>query len=398
MKCRVCDHTEFTTILDLGMHPRGNGFLKQDEVGKEPFYPLKLLYCNNCATAQLDYTIKKEIVNSEHNYLSGTTATLNQHFKNIAHEVNDHFFKDQSGKSALDIGSNDGTQLKYFKELGYDVLGIDASRPVSEYANIQGIPTINAFFNLDKAREINKKFDVINAAGVFFHLEELHSVTEGIKHCLKENGVFVIQCMYMKCILENCTFDQIYHEHLLFYNIKNLKFLLNKHGLDIFDAYVAPVHGGSLMVFASHAERKLPKSERLIDLEKSEEKGKSNELSTYLELSQKVQQVKAKTIAYLEQKKKEGKTIYGFGAPVKGNTLLNYFGIGNQYLSCVVEKNKLRKGMFTPGSHIPIVMEDEVEKLPDIYFVLAWNFKDEILRNNKHLIDQGVEFYFPLPV
>lgn len=396
MECRVCDHQEFTLILDLGIQPRGNHFLKLNEVGSEPTYPLRLVYCNNCSTAQLDHTIKKEVVNADHSYLSGTTKTLNDHFKKIALDVDERFNKNRNNKSVLDIGSNDGTQLKYYKELDYDVLGVEASKMVCDVANANHINTLCDYYNLECAKRIHRKFDVINAAGVFFHLEELHSVTQGIKYSLKEDGTFVIQCMYMKNIVDNCTFDQIYHEHLLFYTFKTLQILLNRHGLSLFDAHIDPIHGGSIMAYVTHTERNIEKSERLKNLEKQEVLAQANSLKYYLNLADKVSALKKKTLSYLDQKKKEGKTIYGFAAPVKGNTLLNYFGIGKNYLDCLVEKNSFRKETFSPGTHIPIVMEDELEKHPDVYFVLAWNFKDEILKRNQHLIDQGVEFYFPM--
>lgn len=396
MKCRVCDAEKFSVILDLGMQPWGNHFLKKEELGKEPKYPLRVVYCHACQTAQLDYTVKKEVMFSDHTYLSGITKTLSEHFKELAHEVNDTYFKDKTEKSALDIGSNDGTQLKHYQDLGYEVLGVESSKKTAELANQNKIPTRHAFFNLEEAKKIDKKFDVINAAGVFFHLEELHSVTQGIKHCLKEEGVFTVQFMYMKSIVENGTFDQIYHEHLLYYNLKTLERLLNRHGLALVDAHMSPIHGGSMMGFVTHMERNLPKSQRLLDLEKEEEDAKANELETYLKLKRKVEDFKEKTLAYLLDQKIKGKRIYGMGAPVKGNTMLNYLGIGSETLDIMVEKNPFRKGLYTPGSHIRIEMEDEIEKLPDVYFVLAWNFKKEILKNNDALIKNGLEFYFPM--
>ncbi|MEK7850627.1 MAG: class I SAM-dependent methyltransferase [Deltaproteobacteria bacterium] len=395
MNCRVCDSTNLELAVDLGNHPWCNHFLKKDEIGTEPFYPLRVLYCHNCATVQLDYTVKKEIMFGDHTYLSGVTKSLSEHFKNIAEEVDSRFFKDTKGKSVLDIGSNDGTQLKHFKALGYDVVGVESSRTTARMANEAGAYTINDFFNLDLARRINRKFHVINAAGVFFHLEELHSVTDGICESLKEDGVFVVQFLYMKSIIENLAFDQIYHEHLLYYNLKTIEVLLNRHGLSMFDAYLSPIHGGSIIGFVTHKGKKEP-SRRLLEMRDAEIAAKSNEFSTYLEFAERIKQMKEENLNYLRNKKSQGKTIYGFGAPVKGNTLLNYFGIGAEYLDCLVEKNELRRGLYSPGMHIPVIIEKELEKLPDIYYVLAWNFKKEILANNQHLIDKGIEFYFPV--
>lgn len=395
MKCRVCDSTNLELAIDLGSQPWCNHFLKKEEVGKEPFYPLHVLYCHDCATAQLDYTVPKEIMFGDHTYLSGVTRSLSEHFRAIAEEVDSRFFKETGDKSVLDIGSNDGTQLKHFKSLGYDVLGVESSKTTAKIANEAGINTLNEFFNLDVVQKLGRKFHVINAAGVFFHLEELHSVTEGIREALREDGVFVVQFLYMKRIVENLAFDQIYHEHLLYYNLQTIEVLLNRHGLAMFDAYVAPIHGGSTIAFVTHKGKREP-SDRLLALRQLEIDEKINEFSTYLEFGDRIKRMKAENLAYLDKAKQQGKRIFGFGAPVKGNTLLNYFGIGTQYLDCLVEKNELRRGLYSPGMHIPVAIEKELADVPDIYYVLAWNFKKEILSNNQHLIDRGVEFYFPV--
>lgn len=395
MICRVCDGTRLEKVLDLGNQPWCNHFLKPEEVGNEPAYPLRLVYCHDCSTTQLDFTVRKEIMFGDHTYLSGVTKSLSNHFKNVALEVDKIVPCKNRKKSVLDIGSNDGTQLKHFQAMGYEVLGVESSKTTARIAQEAGVPTLNAFFNLETAQSIGKKFDVINAAGVFFHLEELHSVTKGIKEALEEDGTFMVQFLYMKRIVENLAFDQIYHEHLLYYNLKNIEVLLNRHGLEMVDCHLTPIHGGSMIGYVTHAGRK-PKTQRYLDALKSEESNRSNEISTYFEFARRVEEMKKRDLDYLSQKKKEGKRIFGMGAPVKGNTLLNYFGVGKSHLDCLVEKNTLRKGLVSPGMHLPVVMEHELKSPPDVYYVLAWNFKKEILANNKNLIDQGVEFYFPV--
>ncbi|OGB90217.1 methyltransferase [candidate division WOR-1 bacterium RIFCSPHIGHO2_01_FULL_53_15] len=395
MICRVCDSSDLKIVVDLGDQPWANNFLTKEELGRENYYPLRVMYCQNCATAQLGYTVPKETMFSDHTYLSGITRSLCEHFKNVADEVDSRYFAGVKNKSVLDIGSNDGTQLKHFKGLGYEVLGVESSKTIAKIANEAGIPTLNKFFNLDAAREIGRKFEVINAAGVFFHLEELHSVTDGIRECLAPDGAFVVQFLYMKRIIENLAFDQIYHEHLLYYNLRTIEVLLNRHGLSMFDAYLAPIHGGSIIGFVAHRGKKQPLA-RLLEMRQAEESGKSNQYETYLAFAKRIEAMKQENLAYLAEKKRLGKKIYGFGAPVKGNTLLNYFGIGTQYLDCLVEKNELRRGLYSPGMHIPVVIEKELSQLPDIYYVLAWNFKNEILANNRRLLDEGVEFYFPV--
>ncbi len=393
-QCRVCDSRDLQLAIDLGLQPWCNHFLRPQQAGSEPFYPLRVVHCERCKTAQLDFTVKKEILFGDHTHLSGITKTLDNHFGQVAREVDDRFMRGRAAKSVLDIGSNDGTQLKHYKQLGYSVLGVESSTSTAALANDRGIETLQTFFNGDVARSLNRTFDVISASGVFFHLEELHSVTEGIRDCLKQDGIFVVQFLYMKQIVENLAFDQIYHEHLLYYNLETIQTLLARHGLAMFDCYLSPIHGGSIIGFVTHAGQKQrsPRYEIMLEAERA---AGWNDLATYREFARDIVTKKEESLDFLTEQRRQGKQIFGFGAPVKGNTLLNFFGIGTHLLDCLVEKNPLRKGLVSPGMHIPVVMEGEIDP-PDTYYVLAWNFKDEIMRNNRHLIETGVSFYFPV--
>ena len=393
--CRVCDSARLEPVIDLGMQPWCNHFLRAEEVGTEPFYPLRVAYCLDCATAQLDHTVPKEVMFGNHTYLSGVTRSLSDHFCSVAEEVAQRFTPGKSRPSVLDIGSNDGTQLKHFQTVGFDVLGIESSRTTAEIANAAGVNTVNEFFNADLVSRIGRRFDVINAAGVFFHLEELHSVAEGIRIALADDGVFVVQFLYMPSIIDNLAFDQIYHEHLLYYTLTTVNQLLARHGLELFDAYLSPIHGGSIVGFATHAGR-LPKTSRLEHALASEIRGEYNSINTYRRFAERIQTMRVENLAFLEDRAAQGKRVYGMGAPVKGNTLLNYFGVTNRLMQCVVERNTLRRGLYTPGSHLPVLMEDELPEPPDVYYVLAWNFKREILARNRDLLDRGVEFFFPV--
>ena len=314
MICRVCDSTRLEPVLDLGNQPWCNHFLKPDEVGTEPFYPLHVVYCHDCSTAQLDYTVKKEVMFGDHTYLSGVTRSLGQHFRGVAEEVDRRLNPQGSRRAVLDIGSNDGTQLEHFQSLGYEVLGVESSMTTARLANEAGVPTLNRFFDREVAREIGRKFDAINAAGVFFHLEELHSVTEGIRECLADDGLFVVQFLYMKSIIDNLAFDQIYHEHLLYYNLKNIDILLRRHGLVLFDAYLTPIHGGSMIGFVGHQGRRAP-TERLLELMKAERDDAANEIGTYREFARRVEGVKQRDLAYLDRMKRQGRRIFGMGPP-----------------------------------------------------------------------------------
>jgi SAM-dependent methyltransferase len=395
MICRVCDSVNLEPVIDLGNQPWCNHFLRREEVGQEPFYPLRVVYCHDCCTSQLDYTVKKEVMFANHTYLSGVTKSLSDHFRDVAKEVDERFFTGQKTKAILDIGSNDGTQLKHFQALGWDVLGVESSVGTAAIANQNGVETLNAYFNVETMTAIGRTFDTMNAAGVFFHLEELHSVCEAIRRGLKQDGVFVVQFLYMKSIMENMAFDQIYHEHLLYYTLRTIEKLLKRHGLEMFDARLSPIHGGSIIGFIGHAGGR-PISERLALMQAEEDRSGCNTLAAYRAFSERIKQMRADNLAYLEKARADGRTVWGMGAPVKGNTLLNYFGVGTDLIPYLVEKNTLRRGLYSPGMHIPILIESELDQLPDIYYVLAWNFKREILANNAHLIAKGVEFYFPV--
>ncbi len=393
--CRTCGRSNLERVIDLGNQPWCNHFLRADEVGKEPIYPLRVVYCHDCSTAQLDYTVPKEVMFGDHTYLSGITQSLSEHFKWVATQADSRLTTHDRPRTVLDIGSNDGTQLKHFRDLGYDVLGVESSRTTAKIAVEAGINTVNAFFNESSAAEIGRSFDIINAAGVFFHLEELHSVTEAIRKSLKRDGVFVVQFLYMKRIMEICAFDQIYHEHLLYYTLQTIQEVLGRHGLELFDATLRPIHGGSIVAFATHQGAR-PQSPELKSLLASEEASGCNKIGAYQALARRIEQLKIENVAYLERVRSQGKSVYGMGAPVKGNTLINYFGLDKRHLDCLVERNTLRKGLFSPGAHLPILIESELSAPPDVYYVLAWNFKREILARNQDLLARGVEFYFPI--
>jgi SAM-dependent methyltransferase len=394
--CRICRSKNLELAVDLGLQPWGNHFLKASEVGREPFYPLRVVFCNDCSLAQLDHTVPKEVMFGDHTYLSGVTRSLNQHFKSVASTVDSRFFSERKQKSALDIGSNDGTQLRHFRDLGYEILGVESSKTTAKVANDLQTPTLNEFFNAAVATRLDRHFDVINASGIFFHLEELQSVTEGIKTLLAKDGVFVVQFLYMKKIMENCAFDQIYHEHLLYYTLATINRLLAEFQLEMFDAEEAAIHGGSIVGYVGHKGTR-PVSPRLKQLHKREADNGVNKLSAYKAFTTEIAAKKEQNLRDLHKMKSRGLRIYGMGAPVKGNTLLNYFAISTDLVSCLVEINPLRKGLFAPGSHIPIVMEEAVAKdPPDVYYVLAWNFKREILARHRELVRGGTQFYFPV--
>ena len=394
-KCRVCATKKLKVILNLGDQPWGNNFVSYKNIKKVKKYPLILVFCEFCKTPQINYTIPKEEMFFNHTYLSGVTKSLSEHFFKLASYNTNKFFKKRKKKIILDLGSNDGAQLKQNKKLKWEVLGVESSKKIAEIANKQRLKTLPMFFNLKNAKKINKKFDLINASGVFFHLEELHSFTEAVNFLLKDNGIFCVQFLYMKSICENIAFDQIYHEHLLFYNLKNLNYLLNLHQLEIFHAKLTEIHGGQMVAYICKKGQR-NKTFELNNYFKIEQESKCNTINFYKKFASKVKKLKKKNVKNLKLLRKRKKVIYGMGAPVKGNTLLNYFKINNKIIKYLVEKNELRKNLYSPGSNIKILIEKELSVLPDVYYVLAWNFKKEILKNNKHLLKKGVKFIFPI--
>lgn len=395
--CIICESSKLELTIDLGIQPWGNGFLKEEQFHSEQKFPLEVLICSECELAQLSHFVPKEVMFSNHTYLSGMTKSLSNHFKKIIKNINADFNKDNQSKTILDIGSNDGTFLKEAKALNWEILGVESSSNISRIANKNGIKTLNNFFNLDLAKTINKKFDFINASGVFFHLEELHSVTKGIQLLLRENGVFIVQFLYMPQIIKNCAFDQIYHEHLCYYNLKTLSELLKLYNLEIFDCYLEEIHGGQMIAYVGHKGNK-EKTDRLKKYQEKEEIEKSYKMAKYLEFEKEIQKLKIENIKFIENALSDHKIIYGMGAPVKGNTLLNYFEFTSEHIQKLLEINDLRKGLYAPGSHIPVELEKDQKKFPDIFYVLAWNFKKEILEKNKKNIENGIEFYFPIDI
>ena len=396
-KCRICKFDQFHEIIDLGKQPWCNNFIDKKNLGKEKFYPLNLILCKKCKTPQLNYTVKKEIMFANHTYLSGVTLTLRKHFKKIACDLNRKFNKEKKVKKILDLGSNDGTFLEQFKKFNWDLLGIESSKNIAKIANKKKIKTLNFFFNYKIAKILKTKFDFINASGVFFHLEELFSFTRGVKYLLDRKGVFIVQFLYMKSIVANTAFDQIYHEHLLYYNLKNLSYFLKKFNLEIFDCYLTKAHGGQMVCYISH-KNQFKKTTRLKNFVSEEQKSGCNSIKFYKKFAKNIEIIKRKNLSFLKKCKQKNLKICGLGAPAKGNTLLNYFKITNKDIKLILEKNSLRFKKYTPGSHILIEEEKKENMNFDVFYVLAWNFKKEILKNNKKIINKGKKFFFPINI
>lgn len=396
--CRVCSASSLVEFLDLGDQPHGDSFLESGELSvKEPFYPLRANFCTACTTVQIDYTVPKELMFEHYLYVSGTTRTLSKHFEESANRLTEKYHL-ESSDLVVDIGSNDGTWLQFFKNKGLRILGIDGAKNIALIANAKNLETWPVFFNSEIARKVvsdKGKAKLVTAAGVFFHLEELHSVTTGIKELLAEDGVFCIQAIYLGEMIRNNKFDQIYHEHLTYWTLTSIGKLLELHGLEIFDVSHLEIHGGSLEIHACHpglrrihdAVRELRCLEGTLGYQKIE---------TYLEFGRRVWGIRDRLIAILNTYRDNGMSVYAMGAPIKGATLLNSFQIKTDLVQCAVEINELKIGKYIPGARIPIVGEAVVSP-PDAYLLLAWNFLPELINKYFDYIKSGGAFIVPVP-
>jgi len=388
--------TDYEIVIDLGEQPWGNNFICEDAIGTEPYYPLKVVYCNKSELLQLSYFVPKEVMFIDHTYVSGTTKSLAVHFYDLAKE-NVSNLQLSTDDVVLDIGGNDGTQLLQYKKLGFNnLINVESAHNIADLSINAGILTHNMFFNEPNVRETIGKHSVqlINASGVFFHLEELDSVIKGINYVLSDDGVFVVQFMYAGAMVENGNFDTIYHEHLCYYTINSIIKLLDKYNLKIFDAVYHDIHSGTIVAkFCKKECNRYSVTQRCIE---HIGKDKKYNLQSFKDLGEHIADRKADLRTLLCNLKAEGKTIYAYGAPVKGNTLLNYMNIDNSIIDKVVEVNSLKVGKYTPGTHIPITQESS-EDLPDYYLLLSHNFKDEIISKNQDIINKGVRFIIPFP-
>ncbi|TCR70030.1 methyltransferase family protein [Bosea sp. BK604] len=395
--CRSCGSKDVELFLDLGDQPHCNRLIPpglKDQ--REPYYPLRVGFCRSCTLVQIDHTIPKESMFTDYPYVSGTTKTLVAHFKETAERLT-RTYGLKPGDLVVDIGANDGSWLAQYQPLGLRVLGIDPAANVVELALKRGVPTWVRFFNDTTAEEIvskEGKASLVTAAGVFFHLEELHSVIEGVKKLLTDDGVFVVQAIYLGGMLENLAFDQVYHEHLVYYTLKSIEALFAQHGLEVFEAGIVDIHGGSLEIHVA-PKGKRPVGQSVLAMRADEAAKKFGEFETYETFAKNVWKLRDDLVALLQRYKAEGKSVYAYGAPAKGATLVNSFGIGPELVQQATEKNPMKVGYMMPGSRIPIIAEGE--KRPDAYLVLAWNFLSEFIAKEQDYFASGGEFIVPVP-
>lgn len=397
MNCRCCGSEKLELVLDLGDQPWGNDFLPINTDRECLKFPLQLFFCQNCSMAQIGYTIQKEDMFVNHTYLSGTTKSLREHFVEVGRAISKRVqFTDRD--YILDIGGNDGTFLESFHQQGISVLNIDSGKLQSKASMDKGIKCLNCFFNKETAMEVLREYDkakVIHGSGIFFHLEELHSVFDGVKTLLAPDGLLVAEFIYLPDMIKKCAYDQIYHEHLLYYSIISFQNLLDQFDLEICDAEMKPIHGGSCIAYIRHKGQGT-RTQSLIDLIKKEKAEGFDAIEVFQAFGRTVSQSKTDLLNTIYDLKRQGFSIQALGAPVKGSTIINYCKLTPAEIDCGVEINPHKCNTYFPGTKIPVYHQDETP-VPDVYLMLAWNFKDEILGKLESFRANGGQVLVPVP-
>lgn len=399
--CQVCHRDQLVSILFVGFIPPVNDML---DVGSVPIeqtaYPLELLRCENCGLVQIGLEVGPEVLFPEsYPYLSGTTRILRSNFADLREE-SENLLNLEKECLVIDIGSNDGTLLSNFHKSGYNVLGIEPSQ-AADVAMSNGINTLKTYFNRDVACKVatdHGKAQLITAANVFAHIGDIHSVVEGVVELLSEDGVFVSESHYLLDLVETIQYDTIYHEHLRYYSLGSLKFLLAEHGLEIFHVKRIPTHGGSIRVFSAPAGKRKILPSVLEQLAEEDRRGLTDG-SGLADFRERVIQSKSELYELIAPLKRAGARIFGVGAPSRASTLINYVGLDDGILEAVMEvshSHKLNK--YVPGTRIPVLDEALLcEEQPDYALLLSWHIAEELAANLRKAGYKG-KFITPLPV
>jgi SAM-dependent methyltransferase len=378
--------------------PPINSFLKKEDIINEKKYNLSVGFCPRCFLVQLIDTIPPEDLFRDYVYFSSVSKSFLQHCEEIADDLTKKLNLDKDSL-VLEIASNDGAQLQYFKELGIPVLGVDPAENIAKVANEKGIETIAEFFNYNFARDLKEKniqADLIFGANVLAHVPEIVDFVKGVKEILKPNGTAVFEFPYVKGLMEN-KFDIIYHEHVFYYSLIALINLFKAADLEVYNVEMTPMQGGSLMIFVANPGV-FPMNENINNLVAKEMEMDFDKIKTYQKIAENVNKLKNDAVALLNKLKSEGKKIVAYSAPAKGNILLNYFGIGQNYLDFIVDKSEAKQNLYTPGTHLLVYPPAKIyEEKPDYLLVLCWNISDEVVEQLKDYHDVGGKFIIPIP-
>ena len=400
--CRFCGRSLQHTFANLGMSPLANSYIKPEQMNQvERFFPLHALVCDGCFLVQLQEFESPEAIFGDYAYFSSFSDSFLQHAKAYVEMAADRF--KLNGKSqVVEIASNDGYLLQYFVQKGVPVLGIEPAANVAEVAMKRGIPSLVKFFGTRTALEMKqegRQADLLVGNNVLAHVPNLNDFVAGIKIVLKAEGVVTMEFPHLVRLMEDGLFDTIYHEHFSYFSLLTVQQVFAKHGLVLFDVEEVPTHGGSLRIYGRHAEHDaLRVGSRVTELKQREKALNLDRLEPYLKFSGRVTQAKRNLLKFLIDAKDAGKVIAAYGAPAKGNTLLNYCGIRTDFIDYTMDRSPHKQGQYLPGSHIPILAPDAAkETKPDYLLILAWNLKDEIMEQMRFIREWGGRFVVPLP-
>jgi hypothetical protein len=397
--CRICHSTALHKVIDLGSQPLANAFLRKEDLrSNESTYPLEVYWCEECSLAQLIHVVSKETLFSDYIYSSSGMPKLSDHFRQYAEGIIANHLSSPSD-FVVEIGSNDGILLHFFKEKGFRILGVDPAKNIAPVAESRGVPTIVDFFSERVAENIvatHGKAKAILGNNVIAHIDDYEDMCRGVQTLLDEKGVFVVEAPYLADMFEHLTFDTIYHEHLNYLAIRPLIKLFNDYGLEIFDVVIVPAQGQSLRVFVGHRGAH-PVSQRVNDCIVKELDMGFHTIEAYRVLADRIRTAKDIVVARLKELKSAGKRIAAYGAPAKGNTLLNYYGIGSDVLDFAMDELSAKQGLYTPGMHIPVVDRAYAwAHEPDVYFLLAWNYRTVIMQKEEAFLSGGGQFLLPM--
>lgn len=400
--CRSCGQTSLKAVLSLGRTPLANALLTEEQLTQpEQTYPLELEFCPHCSLAQITETVPPEKLFREYLYFSSFSDTLLRHTKGLVERlIPSRKLNDTS--LVLEIASNDGYLLQYYKQAGIPVLGVEPAVNVARVAQEKrGIPTLCEFFGQPLARQLREqgqRAHVIHANNVLAHVADLNGFVEGIRLLLTHEGVAVIEVPYVKDMIEKCEFDTIYHEHLCYFSLTALNNLFRSHGMIIQDLELIPIHGGSLRLFVGLGNNLHHSSSHVHDLLAAESKLGVDHLDFYRGFAERVKNLKISLRELLRGLKGKGYRLAAYGASAKGSILLNYFGIGPETLDFVVDRSTYKQGRFMPGVHLPIYSPEKlIENMPEYALLLTWNFAEEIIEQQTIYRRGGGHFIIPIP-
>ena len=395
--CRLCGNKRLKTAINLHDTPLANSFLKLKTLkNKEKFYPLKVKFCLSCSHLQLSHSVSSKILFQNYLYVTGTSPVTRKHFKIYALDLIRRI-KESKKIKVLDIASNDGTFLKNFKGKKVTKLGVDPAQNLHRIAKKSGITQLPIFFNYKNSLKIKSRFgtfQIIAANNVCAHVDDLYDFVKGVKNLLSKNGIFVFEVSYLADVISKKTLDTIYHEHVDYHSFKPLINFFKKFNLEIFDFKRVKIQGGSIRIFVSHINNRKINQKKINKLIKLEQNNyKLFNLKTYKKFQKEINFHKNKLKKILIDIKKRNFTIAGFGAPAKTTTLLNYYKIGKNLISFIVDDNVFKHNRFTPGTRIPIYSSQSIYKLnPDYVIILAWNYSDAIIETHKRFLKSGGKF------